>query len=880
MGRCSSLLIIACLVLCAVASAATGAPKFQGTIVRDILGTARVLSGISTQAVQGDPETVARNFLQQHHTLLKISDTAGDLRLDAQLRTPAGTQVRFTQMYETIPVFRGDVTVTTTDQGRVTMVVNNHRNDISLATTIPSYNPEQAIQYARQHLGAHGQTLGTPDEATLMIYQDENREAHLAYRVTVVCEAPYGDWELFLDAAGGNVLSVADRFAMRSGEGGPDGTGYVYLSDPLSAARQTYGAPGFTDAGDTDSDSLDAYRSLVPLKSLVFEDGVFKLKGPYCTITDIESPTDPSSFSALTPDGFRFTRNDPGFEAVMCYYHASLAYQRLLDLGFTIPHLTSIRLDPHGFMGKDNSHYSPTGHWASFGTGGVDDAEDADVIWHEYGHAIIYSLVPMWGGAEAGALGEGFCDYWAGSYSRSLGQWSPGDAPYNWIYNWDGHNEFWGGRVLDDAGTYPFGKRSIHDAGQIWSSALMSIQGELGRDVTDRLVLTSIFSLGSSPTGTDNALAILQADRDLYGGAHIATLRYWLGTVKKFLPADSLAPILFVFDDSHTASATEPKGATIVSGTSGTAASIPLFLAAGLPAGMTPVSSSFGMMDTSGLDQFRAIVLSGGLSVRPFDDPGKRQALLQYARGGGRVLVEGGEVGYRYRRQASGEVDREFREEILHVTDFLGDAQGADLLLGEPSPLLSSAPNLIDGPIGFRSQSTFADRDAMATDAADGNSFAAGRWTDAPGSPGIIVGMRSTGDIRTIYLPLSVSSITDSLMARHLIENALEFLLHGKAPIARIENGMPLPAEFSLLQNYPNPFNPATKIQFTIVNRQLTIVNVYDLVGREVATLVNEVKDPGTYTVQFDGSHLASGMYVVTLEAGKAVQTRRMMLIR
>jgi hypothetical protein len=839
-----------------------------------------MLSGISTQAVQGDPETIARTFLHQHRILLRISDGAGDLRLDAQLRTPAGTQVRFTQMHETIPVFRGEVTVTTTDQGTVTMVVNNHRNDISVATTMPSFNPGQAIHYARQHLGARGRTLGTPDEATLMVYQDEKAEAHLAYRVTVVCEAPYGDWEVFVDALGGDVLSVTDRFAMRSGAGVIDGTGYVYISDPLSAARQSYGAPGFADAGDADSDSLNAYRSLVPLKSLVFEDGVFKLAGPSCTITDIESPADPSFFSAPTPDGFRFTRSDPRFEAVMCYYHASLAYQRLLDLGFTIPHLTSIRLDPHGFMGKDNSHYSPTGHWASFGTGGVDDAEDADVIWHEYGHAIIYSLVPMWGGGETGALGEGFCDYWAGSYSRSLGQWPSGDAAYNWIYNWDGHNEFWGGRVLDDPGTYPFGKRSIHAAGQIWSSALMSIQSEIGRDITDRLVLSSIFALGSSPTATDNALAILQADRDLYGGAHLPTLRYWLGTVKKFLPADSLAPILFVFDDSLSASGSDAKGVNIVEGTSGTAASIPLFLAAGLPAGMTPVSSSFSTMDTSGLDQFRAIVLIGGLAVRPFDDPVKRQALLGYARNGGRVLVEGGEVGYRYRRQAAGEVDREFRERILHVTDFIGDAQGANLLLGQPSTVLSNAPNIIDGQIEFRPQSTFADRDAMATDAVDGASFAAGRWTDTPGSPGVIVGTQRTGDIGTIFFPFSVSSITDSLLARHLIENAIEFLIHGKAPISEIENRTLLPSTFTLLQNYPNPFNPTTKIQFTIDNRQLTIVNVFDLMGREVATLVNEVKDPGTYTVQFDGSNLASGMYVYTLEAGKAVQTRKMMLIR
>jgi hypothetical protein len=83
-----------------------------------------------------------------------------------------------------------------------------------------------------------------------------------------------------------------------------------------------------------------------------------------------------------------------------------------------------------------------------------------------------------------------------------------------------------------------------------------------------------------------------------------------------------------------------------------------------------------------------------------------------------------------------------------------------------------------------------------------------------------------------------------------------------------------------LSPNYPNPFNPATKIQFTIVNRQLTIVNVYDLVGRVVATLVNEVKEPGTYTVQFDGSNLASGVYLYRIQAGSFVQTRKLLLLR
>ncbi|MGA9118492.1 MAG: T9SS type A sorting domain-containing protein, partial [Bacteroidota bacterium] len=102
--------------------------------------------------------------------------------------------------------------------------------------------------------------------------------------------------------------------------------------------------------------------------------------------------------------------------------------------------------------------------------------------------------------------------------------------------------------------------------------------------------------------------------------------------------------------------------------------------------------------------------------------------------------------------------------------------------------------------------------------------------------------------------------------------------------------GLPLvelPTQFSLDQNYPNPFNPSTKIQLTIVNPrlpyeaqrggqgQLTIVKVFDLLGREVATLVNEVKQPGTYSVQFDGSHLASGVYFYRLQAGTFVDTKK-----
>ena len=86
------------------------------------------------------------------------------------------------------------------------------------------------------------------------------------------------------------------------------------------------------------------------------------------------------------------------------------------------------------------------------------------------------------------------------------------------------------------------------------------------------------------------------------------------------------------------------------------------------------------------------------------------------------------------------------------------------------------------------------------------------------------------------------------------------------------------------MQNYPNPFNPSTSIQYTIGDRQFVTLKVYDLLGREVATLVNEEKSAGSYRVEFKsmvGNHqLANGVYFYRLQAGNFVETRKMTLIK
>jgi aminopeptidase N len=105
------------------------------------------------------------------------------------------------------------------------------------------------------------------------------------------------------------------------------------------------------------------------------------------------------------------------------------------------------------------------------------------------------------------------------------------------------------------------------------------------------------------------------------------------------------------------------------------------------------------------------------------------------------------------------------------------------------------------------------------------------------------------------------------------------WILKTATPVTVDDGGaLNAPTDFALLQNYPNPFNPATGIGFRVSGFGMVTLKVYDLLGREVAVLVNERKAPGSYTVRFDASGLASGVYFYRLKAGEFVQTRKLVL--
>ena len=228
-----------------------------------------------------------------------------------------------------------------------------------------------------------------------------------------------------------------------------------------------------------------------------------------------------------TLDWSEVTRGDPAFEQVMCYYHVDRVQERLQALGITHANARRQRVDAHA-SGEDNSYYDIYMEEMGFGDGGVDDAEDADVIRHEYGHALQYDQVPNWGIHPHGrAMGEGFGDFLAVAFhegNRSV--WDPLFA------SWDATTK--GShlphlRRADTDKRFPEDYRGkAHADGEIWSRFLWDILQRIGTDDALRVVIESHFFLTANADFEDGANAILLANRVVREGAQDAILRMLL----------------------------------------------------------------------------------------------------------------------------------------------------------------------------------------------------------------------------------------------------------------------------------------------------------------------------------------------------------------
>lgn len=89
-----------------------------------------------------------------------------------------------------------------------------------------------------------------------------------------------------------------------------------------------------------------------------------------------------------------------------------------------------------------------------------------------------------------------------------------------------------------------------------------------------------------------------------------------------------------------------------------------------------------------------------------------------------------------------------------------------------------------------------------------------------------------------------------------------------------------IPTKFVLSQNYPNPFNPSTTIRYNLPKEAMVSIKVYDMLGREMKTLIKEYKSAGSYNVEFNASNLTSGIYFYRLTAGDFTQVKKLVLMK
>ena len=508
--------------------------RVGNTQISDLTGAPLALYRVNYPVTAGTAEAMARQYLRENTVVLHLqSADLSHLKHSFTHTGPAGTTVRFNQVINGIPVYKAVIVVHINNNNIVTYVASDYKSNINLDNYAPTVTKNNAHNAAENYLDVQGNIRY--DKTQLIIYQVQD-QSYLAYLVRLIADSPLGDWEVIVDAHTGEFLKVFDTSYRSAHQGNHEpaalmaaqsppllnrvpvtGTGTVFDPDPLSSALATYGDTGFVDGSDADTTQLNGELITVDLLEIDFSGGMYTLIGPYAEIVDSESPF--NGLFAQATDTFNFNRFDDAFEAVNTYYHidSSMRYiNETLGIPITpIQYSGGARFDPHGLSGADNSHYlSGTGEVA-FGEGGVDDAEDSDVIHHELGHAL-HDWVTNGSLSQVNGLSEGLGDYWAQSYNRSLGNWLPADPPFQWVFNWDGHNPFWPGRITNYGAVYPGGLvGQVHTDGQIWSTCNMKVYEAIGRTKIDTAMWEGLAMTNSSTNQEMAANAVYQAAIDL-----------------------------------------------------------------------------------------------------------------------------------------------------------------------------------------------------------------------------------------------------------------------------------------------------------------------------------------------------------------------------
>ena len=495
--------------------AETASKPFHGSTCRTDFGSYAVSDGSS-------PEVVS-DFITRH--IPNLQGKQASLQLVFSNTSPGGYHYTFCQVYNGIPVFGSEVMVNVSRKNQVYSIFDDSYDMSKWKVNLTNFDHQNVAAY-QSYLKQYFAGDISQISKTVIAYDESTSTPEFCQLVNLRDQAGHQREVLM---ARDRIIYEHDACMYHAPPPPVDSlvTGMVFRPDPLTTAHTVYYGPFlgvdsmFQNFNDADTPALNLQRVQESFYA-TYDNGVFSLSNQYVQLVQLNS--DPTPPVTSTTPTFNYTRSQNGFLDVMVYYHLNVMRSYIHGLGFNAGD-NLVMPDSHALT-IDNDYFNPPNN-IFYGTGNVPDCQDADVIIHEYTHFLSWNSNHSNGtgaSSQRNSVDEGSADYNGTSYSASI-------DTFGWykMFTWDGHNQYWPGRSVNDPTVYPAvptapGLNNVYKYSVIWSSALMQIWWDIGRGPADSLFFQMLYGLGGNITLPDAAQQYILADSLLFNGQYHCTI--------------------------------------------------------------------------------------------------------------------------------------------------------------------------------------------------------------------------------------------------------------------------------------------------------------------------------------------------------------------
>ena len=475
---------------------------------------AKRLFNAKSKAFPGKPQDAAREFLTSYHGLFGLPPDLSNLKLRESIKTPLGERVTFRQHHNQIPVIGAEIDVHVSGKNSVFCVENRCIPGIKIDTQ-PSIEKDDAVSTAKRALGVDAAKIEKASSELVIL--PDGAEQHLAWRVIVSKKGLIDrTWLVYVDAKKKGWVLYKKKLQSSAA-----GTGSAYRENPIITPELT----AVTLSNLTDDSSLLEGDYGKPYNANCLE-----------TAEDTSDLSDLSTVSS-TDRNYSYTSiSDNRLEEVMAYYHLNRVHDTLKStFGFSslenqMPMVVNAQDPDYPWIGYDNAFYSRDDNFSStgyvlFGCGNELNnlGLDADVITHEYGHAVLDHIQPeLYEVIEhnySGAIHESVGDTMASYFGTNgvIGEWG--------LTSRFGSGDY--SRNMDNTRKYPddvyepsYGVSEVHYTGEILNGVYWNIKDAVGSDTAFQVFFSAINLLPNDANFFDMRDAWVTADSSTYNGAN------------------------------------------------------------------------------------------------------------------------------------------------------------------------------------------------------------------------------------------------------------------------------------------------------------------------------------------------------------------------